>query len=245
MPTRTIELVGADGAMPCYEAVPDSPGTGAPGAVVVLQEAFGVNPHIEDVTRRFAEVGFHAVAPHLFHRTGSPALGYEDFAEILPHVSALSDAAILTDVGLAVDHLHGCGFDDRRIGVVGFCMGGRVSFLVAGTLALGAAVGFYGGGIVNGRSEAMGSLLGLIPAMATPWLGLFGDADQGIPVEEVERLRAELAAAAPVDTEIVRYPGAEHGFHCDARPSYAPHAAADAWGRTLTWLTDHLAAPGT
>ena len=87
----------------------------------------------------------------------------------------------------------------------------------------------------------MGSLLGLIPTMPTPWLGLFGDADQGIPIEDVERLRRELASDAPVDTEIVRYPQAEHGFHCDARSSYQAAAATDAWNRTLVWLAGHLA----
>jgi carboxymethylenebutenolidase len=89
----------------------------------------------------------------------------------------------------------------------------------------------------------MGSLLGLIPALSTPWLGLFGDADASIPVEEVERLRAELSTRAPVETAIVRYPGAEHGFHCDARPSYSAEAAVDGWARTLAWLDRHLAPP--
>jgi carboxymethylenebutenolidase len=119
-------------------------------------------------------------------------------------------------------------------------MGGRTTFLADGNRTLGAAVGFYGGGIVTGRSEAMGSLLSLVPTMRTPWLGLFGDADGSIPVEDVERLREELADHAPVDTEIVRYPGAEHGFHCDVRPSYQSEAATDGWNRTLGWLVDHL-----
>ncbi len=227
--------------MPLYEARPD--GT-ARGAVVVIQEAFGVNGHIEDVTRRFAEAGYHAVAPHLFHRTGSPAFGYEDFAVVVPHVMALSDTDLLSDVEGAVTHLHGAGWSDRQIGVVGFCMGGRVTFLVAGSLPLGAAVGFYGGGIVKGRTETMPSLLPLVTGMRTPWLGLFGDADPGIPVDEVEQLRDELTAGAHVDTAIVRYPGAEHGFHCDARASYDEAAATDAWARTLGWLDGHLAPAG-
>jgi carboxymethylenebutenolidase len=165
--------------------------------VVVAQEGFGVNSHIEDVTRRFADAGFHAVAPHLFHRTGDPALGYDDLRLVVPHLVALTDAGILADVRLTLDHFRSAGFDDRQIGIVGFCMGGRVSFLVAGSEGLGAAVGFYGGGIVTRRSGTMGSLLGLIPTMSTPWLALFGDADATIPVEEVERLRAELADQAP------------------------------------------------
>jgi carboxymethylenebutenolidase len=242
MSTGTLHLETPDGTMPCYEATPGGPGP-ARGAVVVVQEAFGVNAHIEDVTRRLAESGYHAIAPHLFHRTGSPALGYDDFGLVMPHIQALSDTAILGDVTAALDHLRAAGWTDRQIGAVGFCMGGRVTFLMAGTFALGAAVGFYGGGIVTGRGEAFPSLLGLVPTMATPWLGLFGDQDQSIPVDDVERLRDELAAA-PVPCEVVRYPDAEHGFHCDVRPSYAAAAAADAWTRTLVWFDRHLAESG-
>jgi carboxymethylenebutenolidase len=226
--------------MPLYEALPEEP---ARGAVVVVQEAFGVNGHIEDVTRRFADAGYHAVAPHLFHRTGSPAYGYDDFSVVIPHMKALTDAGMLTDIEGAVGHLRAAGWSDRQIGVVGFCMGGRVTFLVAGNLAIGAAVGFYGGGIVNGRTEAMPSLLPRVTSMRTPWLGLFGDADPSIPIEEVEQLRDALNAGADVDTAIVRYPGAEHGFHCDARPSYDATSAIDAWARALDWLDSHLA-PG-
>ena len=210
----------------------------------MIQEAFGVNDHIEDVTRRLAAAGYHAVAPHLFHRTGAPSYGYDDFSLVMPNMTALSDVGLLADVGAAVDHLHAAGWVDRQIGTVGFCMGGRVTFLVAGHLALGAAVGFYGGGIVTGRSDTMPSLLPLVPALRTPWLGLFGDADAGIPIEDVERLREELAAGADVDTAVVRYPGAEHGFHCDARASYDEAAATDGWARTLAWLDDHLASAG-
>jgi len=238
METQTITLDTPDGPMPCYEAAPEPD---ARGAVVVVQEAFGVNPHIEDVTRRFAAAGYHAVAPHLFHRTGAPAFGYDDFSQVMEHVQALTDDGLLSDVGAAVAHLHRAGWADRQIGIVGFCMGGRVTFLVAGHLALGAAVGFYGGGIVTGRSDAMPALLPLVPELRTPWLGLFGDADGSIPVADVERLRDELGAGAHVDTAVVRYPDAEHGFHCDARPSYDETAARDGWTRTLEWLDGHLA----
>jgi carboxymethylenebutenolidase len=241
METRTVDLDVPEGTMPLYEVLPDAPPR---GAVIVIQEAFGVNDHIEDVTRRFATLGYHAVAPHLFHRTGAGSFGYDDFSLVMPQMAALTDQGLLSDVEATVDRLHEAGWTDRQIGMVGFCMGGRVSFLAAGNLALGAAVGFYGGGIVNGRTESMPSLLPLITSMRTPWLGLFGDADSGIPVEEVERLRDELNAGADVDTAIVRYPDAEHGFHCDARPSYQEAAATDGWARTLEWFDGHLAPAG-
>ena len=236
-----MTLDTTDGSMPLYEAGPDGP---ARGAVVVVQEAFGVNEHIQDVTRRFAAVGYHAVAPHLFHRTGAPAYGYDDFTVVIPHVVRLTDDELLADVRAALDHLRAAGWDDRQIGIVGFCMGGRVTFLVAAHEALGAGVGFYGGGIVTGRTEGMPALLELVPDLRTPWLGLYGDADPSIPVEDVERVRESRNAGADVDTSIVRYPDAEHGFHCDVRDAYHEASATDGWRRTLEWLDAHLAPAG-
>jgi carboxymethylenebutenolidase len=132
------------------------------------------------------------------------------------------------------------GFNASRIGIVGFCFGGRVTFLVAARRPLGAAVGFYGGGIASKGHLPFDPLIDEATALQTPWLGLFGDADTGIPVDDVEALRAALENA-PVATEVVRYPGAEHGFHCDARASYHPEAAKDAWARALAWFDTHLA----
>lgn len=237
MDARTIELTTDDGPMPLYEAVPDAPRA----AVVVLQEAFGVNDHIEDVTRRFADAGYHAVAPHLFHRAGGGTAPYDDFSQVMPLFEGLSDDGILADVDAALAHLHDAGFHDDRIGEVGFCLGGRASFLVALERGLGAGVGFYGGGIVTARMGPFPPLVERAATLRTPWLGLFGDADQGIPVDDVEQLRAALGDV-PVDTDVVRYAEAEHGFHCDARASYHPEASTDAWARTLAWFDAHLAA---
>jgi carboxymethylenebutenolidase len=200
-----------------------------------------VNDHIEDVTRRFADAGYHAVAPALFHRSGGGTAPYDDFSKVLPMFEGLDDTAILADVDATIGLLHRAGFTDDHIGIVGFCMGGRVTFLVAVRRQLGAAVGFYGGGIVTARFPQFPPLIGEAADLRTPWLGLFGDADSGIPVEDVEQLRAALDAEAPVDHAIVRYPDAEHGFHCDVRPSYHPAAAADGWQRALDWFAGHLA----
>ncbi|MGC8627164.1 MAG: dienelactone hydrolase family protein [Acidimicrobiales bacterium] len=231
----TLEVPTADGEMALYEAEPDGP---ARAAVVVVQEAFGVNEHIEDVTRRLAKAGYRAVAPHLFHRTGDPVLDYTNFDKVMPHMGALSEAGILSDLDAALSHLAAAGFEARRTGIVGFCMGGSVSFLAAARRPLGAAVTFYGGGILKGRFGAP-PLVELAPSLKTPWLGLYGDLDQSIPVEEVESLR-EAAAKAKVPTEIVRYPGAGHGFYCDARSSYHEASALDAWPRALDWFERHL-----
>ena len=233
---QTLEVDTADGAMAVYEAVPD----GTPrGGVVVVQEAFGVNDHIQDVTRRFAAERWHAVAPHLFHRAGGGTAPYGDFSKVLPLFEGLDDDALLTDVDAALGVLADRGIPADRTAVVGFCMGGRISFLVAAERAIGAAVGFYGGGIVTGRFPQFPTLVDRAPRLQTPWLGLFGDEDASIPVDDVEALRVALGEA-PVETEIVRYAGAGHGFHCDVRESFHPDAAADAWARTLAWLEQRI-----
>jgi carboxymethylenebutenolidase len=210
--------------------------------VVVIQEAFGVNRHIEDVTRRLAGAGYHAVAPALFHRAGGGTIDdydHVDFNELLALFAGVTDDAVLTDVDAALGVVRDAGFTDRRTGVVGFCFGGRAAFLVSARRALGAGVTFYGGGIVSAGHLPFPPLLAEAATLRTPWLGLFGDQDAGIPVEDVERLR-EAVGAAPVDTEVVRYAPAGHGFHCDARADYHEASARDAWARALAWFDAHL-----
>ncbi len=237
MSAGDVEITTIEGPMRAYVAAPDGD---ARAAIVVVQEAFGVNPHIEDVTRRFAAAGYHAVAPDMFHRTGGASLGYEDFGAVIEHfIGVANDDNIVADIDATLDYLHGLGFTDSHIGLVGFCFGGRVSFLVASDHALGAAVGFYGGGIVTARFPQFPALVDRATQLQTPWLGLFGDRDESIPEPDVEQLRAALAGAR-VDTDVVRYADAEHGFHCDVRPAYNATAAADAWARTLDWFARHL-----
>jgi carboxymethylenebutenolidase len=236
--TGTFELETADGPMAVYEARPDGD---TKGAVIVIQEAFGVNDHIEDVTRRFAEAGYHAVAPHLFHRAGGGTAPYGDFSKVLPLYEKLDDAGLLVDLDATVEQLHQAGWSDREIGIVGFCFGGRVTFLAALRRRLGAAVGFYGGGIVTQRFPQFPALVGEAAALQTPWLGLFGEQDESIPVDDVEQLRKAIRDAS-VETDIVLYPEAGHGFHCDQRESYNDAAAKDAWARALEWFERHLEA---
>jgi carboxymethylenebutenolidase len=234
----TVQIDTADAKMGLYMA---RPATAAKAAVVVIQEAFGVNDHIEDVTRRFAGEGYLAVSPHLFHRSGDPKLSYEDISQVMPHMQALSSEGIANDLDATLDFLAKEGLEANQIGIVGFCMGGTVAFIAATRYPLGAAVSFYGGGIAQGRF-GLPAQTDVAGDLKCPWLGLYGDLDQSIPVAEVETLR-QAAARSGVRTEVVRYADAGHGFHCDARDSYHEASAKDAWGCCLSWFSDNLLGP--
>jgi carboxymethylenebutenolidase len=211
----------------------------APRALIVLQEAFGVNDHIRDVADRFSDAGFFVVAPHLFHRGSSPEVPYNDLERAKALIGELTIEGLTNDLDATTDFLTSLGYGSSSIGVVGFCMGGSVAFFAATLTSVGASVSFYGGGVHAGRM-GLPPLLELAPELKSPWLGLFGDLDAGIPMEDVEELRA-AAAKAHVMTDVVRYPDAGHGFHCDARPAvYNEDAARDAFRRTLDFCGEHL-----
>ncbi len=231
-----MTLTTPDGEMPAFVARPD----GDPlGGVVVVQEAFGVTSHIEDVARRFAAAGYLALAPALFHRTGSPVLAYDDLDGARPQMAALTRLGIAADLDASFGWLREAGIPVARQAVVGFCMGGSVATFAAGSYAVGAAVSFYGGGVSEGRF-GFPPLVELAPAFTTPWLGLYGGDDHGIPVSDVDAMRT-AAAQAPVTTDVVLYPDAKHGFHCDDRPAvYDAEAAHAGWARTLEFLAAEL-----
>jgi len=231
-----VEIV-VRGDLPITVARP----TGEPlGGVVVAQEAFGVNEHITDVATRFAKAGYLAAAPHLFYRTGDPTIPYGDRETVSTHMNQLTGDNVLADVDSTIAYLGEAGLLPDRVGIVGFCMGGTVAFYTAATRSIGAAVTFYGGGVAEGRF-GMKPMTDYAAELRTPWLGMYGALDQGIPVASVEALKA-AASQAPVPTKVVLYEGADHGFHCDARPAvFNPEAAQDAWSRTLNWFASHLA----
>ncbi|MHB8378905.1 MAG: dienelactone hydrolase family protein [Acidimicrobiales bacterium] len=214
--------------------MPASPGfpvyvSGSPAssrALVVLQEAFGVNDHIRDVADRFADAGLFVVAPHLFHRNGSPEVAYDDVDRVTPLMAELTVEGLTNDLNATTKFPDSFAFGPASVGVVGFCMGGTVALYAATLATVGAAVSFYGGGLTTGRF-GLPPLLELATSLKAPWLGLFGDLDTSISSNEVETLRSALAAV-PVTTQVVRYPDAQHGFHCDA------------YRRTLDFLGEHL-----
>jgi carboxymethylenebutenolidase len=208
------------------------------GGVLVVQEAFGVTPHIAGIVDRFEAEGYAALAPDLYHGTvfdyGTP------FEELGPSFSSLTGDGILADVDAGLATLADRGVPASRVAIVGFCMGGTVALFAGAMRELGAAVSFYGGGVTESRWDGVPPLVELAPGLRTPWLGLYGDEDKGIPVEQVEALRA-AAALAPVPTRVERFAGAGHGFFNDARKgSYDKAAAEEAWPLVLSWLRMNL-----
>ncbi len=232
-----ITISTRDGQMEAYTAVP---ATSPMAAIIVLQEAFGVTRYIESVADRLAREGYFAIAPALFHRSGSPVLDYTDIAAVRPHMQAMTGEGIRMDLDAVMAELAHRGFERSRIGAIGFCMGGSLALYVATYCAIGASVGFYGGGVTEGRL-GLPSLRELAEDLQVPWLGLYGDLDHGIPVDDVEQLRAVLDRV-DVPTKIVRYPDAGHGFHCHDRPkAFHQQSASAGWAVALEWFTRYLA----
>lgn len=210
-----------------YLALPEW--TPAPG-IVVIQEWWGIDPHIRSVVDRFAEAGFVALAPDLYH--GQVA---DEPDEARKLAMDLDRPRAMTEINGAADYLRGRpDVAGERVGVVGFCMGGGlVGYLACTSDRFGAAVVFYG---------SPPQPLDLAHQLACPLLGLYGGADRGILPEAVEQFGQALGASGQ-PFELHTYPGAPHAFFNDTRPSYRPEAAADAWQRTLDFFRTRLNAP--
>lgn len=234
----TIDSPG--GAMRAHRAAPPD-GEPAP-AVIVLQEAFGVDEHIRSVCRRLAREGYLAVAPELYHREGhGVTLGYGDFSLVRPHLARLDNADVEQDLKATLAALRADpAADAARVAALGFCAGGFAAFLAACRTDVAAAVSFYGGGIVRERPGLrLTPLLGEAEGIRCPVLAFFGEDDASIPASDVAAVGEKLRALGK-PFEIVSYPGAGHGFFNDARPAYRASAAVDAWHRTLDFLARHL-----
>ncbi len=216
--------------------------TGAAPArgLLVMQEAFGINAHIRDITERFAREGFLAVAPELFHRTGSGFEGrYDDFGSAMGHLKELRDPNMEVDIKAAHDWLRANGLPSGSpIAAVGYCMGGRAAVLAAITLPLECAVSYYGGGI--GPSQMNPGLLGRVKDLKAPVLLFWGGRDGHIPAEQRNAV-VEALRAAGKNYVNVEFSEADHGFYCDARPSYNAVAAKQAWPLTLAFLNTYTA----
>jgi carboxymethylenebutenolidase len=240
--TGEVRIMTRDGLqMPAYFALPA--GVQAAPTVLVVQEIFGVHEYIRDVCRRLAQAGYCAIAPELFFRMGDPSR-YESAAQIVQTlVPKITDDAVMADLDSTADYIHVNGGDRTRLGITGFCWGGRKAWLYAAhSPRVKAAVAWYGrlaGAPSPATPRHPHDLAG---ALRAPVLGLYGSADTGIPVDTVEEMKRRLAAAgtpAARASSFVVYPDAPHAFHADYRPSYRKPAAEDGFKRALDWFRTH------
>jgi carboxymethylenebutenolidase len=232
--TGDARIKVADGEMPGYFARPE--GVSNPPVVLVAMEIFGLHEYIKDVTRRLAKLGVFAVAPDYYFRAGADLTKITDIPKLLPIVNSKPDAELLSDLESTVAWAKSQGGDTGRLGIVGFCRGGRTVWeYAAHDSDLKAGVAFYGPPVDPPNPLWPKSPTQLAPEMKAPVLGLYGEADTGIPVAQVNALETALAEAKkPAKFKI--YPGAPHGFHADYRASYRKEAAEDAWSQMQTWF---------
>ena len=223
--------------IPAYYAMP-AQGAQFP-VVLVVQEIFGVHEHIKDVCRRLAKAGYLAIAPELFARQGDVSK-LKDINEIREKiVSKVPDRQVLRDLDSAASWAAANKGNALKLGITGFCYGGRIVWLYAAHNAdLKAGVAWYGRLLGAPNEMQPKHPVDLAKEIKAPVLGLYGADDQGIPVSDVEDMRAELKAAGRV-FDIVLYPNAPHGFHADYRASYRKQAAQDGWRRMLEWFRKH------
>ena len=220
-----IELAVDDGtSMRAYVGRPAQAST---RGLLLFQEAFGVNAHIRDLAGRFAALGFLVIAPELFHRT-APRFdcAYSEFAKAAPQLEAITEAGLDADVRAAYSWLEGKGVGGS-IAAVGYCLGGRVSFVANSGVPLRGAVSYYGGRIPTVLHRA--------PKLGAPMLFFWGGLDHHIPDQQHQAVIKGVRDANKPFVDVV-FSHADHGFFCDARPSYEPASAAQAWALTLAFL---------
>jgi carboxymethylenebutenolidase len=224
----------ADGEMPVYFARPADAAN--PPVVLVAMEIFGLHEYIKDVTRRLAKLGALAVAPDYYFRKGVDLTKVTEIPQLMPLVNSKPDSELLSDLDSTVAWAKSQGGDTGRLGIIGFCRGGRTVWeYAAHSSGLKAGVAFYGSLVDPANPAWPKSPIQLAPDMKAPVLGLYGEADQGIPTTQVETMKAALAEAKkPAEFKI--YPGAPHGFHADYRPSYRKEAADDGWNEMQAWF---------
>ena len=225
--------------VPAYRAAPagkkDLP------VVLVIQEIFGVHEYIADVCKRFARAGYLAIAPELYARQGDPAQ-YGEMAKLMAEVvSKVPDAQVMADLDGAVQWAGAHGGNAERIGITGFCWGGRITWLYAAHGPVKAGVAWYGRLVGSASAFTPKHPVEITPILKAPVLGLYGGQDGGIPQETIDKMKAALASgsAAAKASEFVVYPDAPHAFHADYRPSYRQGPAEDGWKRALAWFKAH------
>jgi carboxymethylenebutenolidase len=232
-----VKIPTPDAEIPGYRAMPAS---GGPFPVVlVVQEIFGVHEHIKDICRRFAKLGYFAVAAELFARQGDVSQ-ISDIKAIMPIVARVPDTQVMSDLDATVAWAQQSGKGDAaHLGITGFCWGGRIVWLYAAhNPKLRAGVAWYGP--LNRDATALQPQhpLNIASELKAPVLGLYAGQDQGITANDIQRMR-EALKRAHVKTEVIVYPDAQHGFNADYRPSYNAVDAQDGWHRMLAWFNAH------
>jgi carboxymethylenebutenolidase len=233
------KVVSGNFQVPIYEARPAAPGKYP--IVLVIPEIFGMHEYIKDVTRRFAREGFLSITFEPYAREGG-VVHLTDMAAVRKVVDAVPDARVMADMDAIIAYAaqHPAARSDR-IGVTGFCRGGLYTLLFAAhTREMKAAVAWYGQ-IRPVKAPGIRTVgpLDIFAKTNAPVLGLYGEADLGIPVSDVKEMEAGLKAAGKT-AEFILYPGAPHAFHADYRPSYRAEAAKDAWTRCIAWFNKYL-----
>ena len=222
------------GEMPVYFARPANRAN--PPVILVAMEIFGLHEYIKDVTRRLGKLGAFAVAPDYYFRKGVDLTKIDDIPKIIPIVNTKSDTELFADLDATVAWAKSQGANADRLGIMGFCRGGRTVWRYSThNGGLKAGVSFYGS-LADAPNEAMPiNSIASAKDVKEPVLGLYGAEDQGIPVDQVNTMKAALAAAGKT-AEFKIYPGAPHGFHADYRPTYRKEAAEDGWTQMTAWF---------
>lgn len=233
--TVMVKVNGQD--VPVYRAQPK--GKANLPVVLVISEIFGVHEYIGDVARRFAREGYLALAPDLYVRQGDPA-AYPAIADLMREVVAkVPDQQVMADLDAVVAWAGANGGDTGRLGITGFCWGGRITWLYsAHNPAVRAGVAWYGRLVGDKSANQPRHPVDIAGELKAPVLGLYGGKDAGIPLASVERMKAALAEAGSKSTFVV-YPDSGHAFHADYRPSYVEADAKDGWKRCLAWFRQH------
>ena len=233
--TITLDVGGQ--AVPVYRAQPE--GKHNLPVILVVSEIFGVHEHIADVARRFAKLGYLALAPDLFVRQGDPSK-IANMADLMRDIIAKTpDAQVLGDLDACVAWAAKNGGNVDKLGITGFCWGGRITWLYsAHNPKVKAGVAWYGRLVGDATPNTPRHPIDIAPALTVPVLGLYGGKDNGIPLDTVERMKAQLAKGKSGSAFVV-YPDAGHAFHADYRPSYVEKDAKDGFARALAWFREH------
>jgi carboxymethylenebutenolidase len=230
-----IKVRVSDGEMPAYYARPAT-GTGFP-VVLVVQEIFGVHEYIKDTCRRLAKMGYLAIAGEMMARQGDPTKEANVQDIISKIVSKVPDAQVMSDLDACVTWAGANGGNVSKLAVTGFCWGGRITWMYsAHNQNVKAGVAWYGRLVGQPNPMTPSNPIDVVARINAPVLGLYGGADQGIPVATVDQMKAALSGAGKTKSEFVVYPDMPHAFHADYRPSYRKEAADDGWKRLGDWF---------